>query len=44
MNTTTQTPFDSASGNSLAPEMEHLLQMTNQVVIKIKEQTKEMYQ
>ena len=44
MNTTTQTPFDSASGDFLAPEMANLLQMTNDVVMKIKAQTQEMYQ
>jgi hypothetical protein len=40
---TTQTPtFDSSSGSFLEPEMANLLQMTNDVVLKIKQQTKEM--
>jgi len=44
MNTNQQTPtFDSSSGSFLEPEMANLLQMTNNVVLKIKQQTKEMY-
>ncbi len=44
MITTQQNPiFDSSSG-ILEPEMANLLQMTNDVVMKIKLQTKEMYQ
>jgi len=44
MITTQQTTtFDSSSG-ILAPEMANLLQMTNDVVMKIKQQTKGMYQ
>jgi hypothetical protein len=44
MNTTTQTPtFDSSSASFLEPEMANLLNMTNEIVMKIKQQTKEMY-
>jgi len=45
MNTTKQTPiFDSSSGSFLEPDMVSLLQMTNDVVSKIKQQSKEMSQ
>ena len=45
MNTITQTlAFDSNSGDFLEPDMARLLQMTNEVVMKINLQTKEMYQ
>ncbi len=41
---TQQTPaFDSKSDSFLESEMGNLLQMTNDVVMKIKQQTKEMY-
>jgi len=44
MTMTKQTPtFDSNPGSFLVPEMANLLQMTNDVVMKIKLQTKEMY-
>ena len=44
MNTTHQTPtFDSGLGCFLEPEMANLLHMTNDVVMKIKQQTKETY-
>jgi len=44
MNTDTTTPMvDCNSGGFLEPEMANLLQMTNQVVMKIKQQTKEMH-
>jgi hypothetical protein len=43
MTMTTQTPtFDSSSVSFLEPEMANLLQMTNDVVLKIKQQTKEI--
>jgi hypothetical protein len=43
MNTNQQTPtFDSSSGDFLEPDMASLLQMTNDVVMKFKQQTKEM--
>ncbi len=43
MNTNQQTPTsDSSSGNFLEPDMASLLQMTNQLVMKINQQTKEM--
>ncbi len=44
MNTIQETQaFDSNSDSFLESEMGHLLQMTNDVVMKIKLQTKEMY-
>jgi len=44
MNTNPQTPIsDSSSESFLEPEMTNLLQMTNDVVMKIKQQTKEIY-
>ena len=44
MNATQQTPTDANnSGIILEPEMANLLQMTNQVVMKIKQQTKGMH-
>ncbi len=44
MNTNQQTPTGGRnSGIILEPEMANLLQMTNQVVMKIKLQTREMY-
>ena len=44
MNTIGQTPkFESTSGSFLEPEMANLLQMTNDVVLKFRQQTKEMY-
>jgi len=44
MDTNQQTPMDTNnSGIILEPEMANLLQMTNQVVMKIKLQTKGMY-
>ncbi len=44
MNTNQQTPTDTNnSGIILESEMANLLQMTNQVVMKIKLQTKGMY-
>jgi len=44
MNTTEITPIIELNSESfLAPEMANLLHMTNQVVMKIKQQTKEMY-
>jgi len=45
MNTNPQTtPFDSNSGSFLEPDMANLLQMTNQVVMKIRQQAEEMSQ
>ena len=45
MNTTQQIPaFDSNSETFLDSDMGHLLQMTNDVVMKIKQQTRGMYQ
>ena len=44
MNTIAQTPkFDSNSGSFLEPEMANLLQLTNDVVLKIRRQTQEIY-
>ena len=44
MNRTQKTQkIDSASGNFVESEMAGLLQMTNQVVMKIREQTKETF-
>ena len=44
MNTTTETPkFETRSEVFLDSEMATLVNMTNNVVMKIKQQTKEMY-
>jgi len=42
MNTTQTSALDYDSTNFLEPEMANLLQMTNNVVLKIKQQTREM--
>ena len=44
MNTNTQSPMFGTYTGLVAPEMARLLQMTNEVVMKIKQQTQEMYQ
>jgi hypothetical protein len=45
MTTNQQTPaFDSSSGGFLEHDMASLLQMTNDLVMKIKQQTKEISQ
>jgi len=44
MNTTQQTTmFDCDSENFIESEMANLLQMTNEVLLKLKQQTMEMY-
>ena len=42
MNTAQTSAFDSNSASFLEPEMANLLKMTNDVVLKIKQQTQEM--
>jgi len=42
MNTTQTSALDYNSASFLEPEMANLLQMTNDVVLKIKQQTQEM--